>query len=541
MRPILFIRLVLLFMLPQLLAGQTIPKEGSELNFRRVGFSFPIAGTVTKYKIEIASKAWDREDSFKKNIIKTVYSTSGRAIAEVPYFDKEYTWQVTYTYKNATMTKSPLHHFRTGYNSSIDTAKNLRLRILDTAKKYRDNYVFVDGNNVLYDMKGNPVWYLPYNEKNGQEFPMVRDLKISPQGTLTYLINQHAIEESYNGDTLWKGPNNGEVSGEDSERYHHEFTRLTNGHYMVLGVEHVLWDHKITPVDTGFAMTEDDKVKTDTSTSGTTKKTPFGTIIEYDEQGHVVWSWKSSTYMMGSDVVNYRPEGKAKVIDVHENAFYFDERDSVIYISFRNLSRILKIKYPEGTVINTYGEIFKPGKAPAGNGLFSYQHGIKKSKNGYLYLYNNNPTEDSLAKPTIVLLKESASGKDSLTKIWEYECNIAGIRFNELYRKAREKRQEKAQKKMAPQLWKGTMFRVTTGGSVTELPNKDLFVCMNSQYSKLFIVNRDKKILWSATPELYNRVNSEWYLNVHLYRACLVTPKELDKLIYNSMKTQENK
>ncbi len=520
----------------QLLVAQILPKEGSELNYRRIGFSYAAPGTVIKYKIEIAAGDWDKDNVFEKKIISSVYSKTKRVIAEVPSFGSKYTWRVVYTYKNATVSKSILHHFSTGNISLIDTNSNLRLRIIKPATKYKDDYVFVDGNNVLYDMKGNPVWYFPYDEKNGQEFPMVRDLKISPQSTLTFIVNQHAYEINYNGDTLWKGPDNGEVSGEDSERYHHELTRLSNGHYMALGVEHVLWDHKINPVDSNFIMDEDDKAKSDSAVSPTIKKTPFGTIIEYDETGKVVWSWKSSNYMMTSDVVYYRPEGKAKIIDVHENAFFFDEKDSVIYISFRNLSRILKIKYPEGTILNTYGETFKKNSAPTGNGLFSYQHAIRLSKNGYLYLYNNNPSQDSLAKPTVILLKESPDGKDSLTKIWEYECSIDGINFNQLYKKAREKRTEQVKKKVDSKLWRGTMFRVTTGGNVIELPDRSIFVCMNSQFSKLFIVSRDKKILWSATPEKYNPGNKQWYLNTHLYRASIITPKELDRLIFNGMK-----
>ena len=41
--------------------------------------------------------------------------------------------------------------------------------------------------------------------------------------------------------------------------------------------------------------------------------------------------------------------------DVHENAFFFDEKNKVIYISFKYISTIIKLKYPEGIVLNTYG------------------------------------------------------------------------------------------------------------------------------------------------------------------------------------------
>ncbi len=39
------------------------------------------------------------------------------------------------------------------------------------------------------------------------------------------------------------------------------------------------------------------------------------------------------------------------------------------------------------------------------------------------------------------------------------------------------------------------------GGNVIELPDGSLFSCMGGSYSKVFIVNMNKEILWSALPE----------------------------------------
>ena len=47
--------------------------------------------------------------------------------------------------------------------------------------------------------------------------------------------------------------------------------------------------------------------------------------------------------------------------DMHENAFYFDERNKKIYLSFRVCSRILKIDYPSGKVDREYGEKYRKG------------------------------------------------------------------------------------------------------------------------------------------------------------------------------------
>jgi hypothetical protein len=301
---------------------------------------------------------------------------------------------------------------------------------------------------------------------------------------------------------------------------------------MVLGAERVLWNHKIIPSDTSYSLQEDDMIKADSNSAP--RKTPFGTIIEYDESGKVVWSWKSSAYFMSSDLVNYMPEGKVRVIDVHENSFWFDEQDSVIYVSFRNISRILKIKYPEGNVINCYGEKFKPGVAPSGKRLFCDQHACRASRHGYLYLYNNNACNDEKAMPTVLLLKESPDARDSLIKLWEYECNMDGIHLNPSIAKARSKRIEMLANGKNAEQWKKTLLHYTSGGNVIELPGDELFVCMNTQYSKLFIINRNKKILWSATPERYNPGDKQWYIIPNLYRANIITRKQLEQLVWNT-------
>jgi hypothetical protein len=198
----------------------------------------------------------------------------------------------------------------------------------------------------------------------------------------------------------------------------------------------------------------------------------FGTILEYDSTGKELWHWKSLDYFKKSDIINYQPHAATNIIDVHENSFYFDEQSGIIYIGFKGISRIIKLKYPEGIVLNAYGEIFRPGIPEQGNGLFCQQHCVRSLPNGYITLFNNNSC-DSSAYPQVELLKEPSFGKGPLKKVWEYNCT---------YKSAGSKQS-------------------LSGGYVKELPDNSLFVSMGHPYSKLFIINRDKKIIWSALPE----------------------------------------
>jgi hypothetical protein len=513
-------------------SAQVVPAEGSRLNYRRIGFIYPMKAEAEKYKVEIAEGTYYREDSFKKYIIKTENTKKDRVILDVPALGREYTWRATYS-KSGKVLKSKLHHFTTTTIPETDTSR-MRFRVLKPAVKYKDCYVFIDGNKTLYDMNGAPVWYLPMKDHVELGRSEVRDLKLSPQGTITFLKHDHGYEINYNGDTLWKTPGNSRVGGDTVERCHHEFTRRSNGHYMVLGTEAMFWEHRFGPgVDSDEVKSSFEGVPVNKK-NGLNLKIDFGTLLEYNEAGELVWYWKSSDYFLRSDLVNYKPEHRTKVIDVHENAFFFDEDNSVIYISFKNISRILKVRYPDGKVLNAYGEVYKLGVQPSGNGLFCDQHACKHSKKGYLYLYNNNGCNDSSELPSILVMKESPMGNDSLIKVWEYKCTLDGVNINPNIRDLKARQKNLEQHHMKRPLDRGALLRATSGGNVIELPDHSIFVSMNTQYSKVFIVSPDKKILWSAVPERRNPDKNEWFITPQQYRASIITRKELDQLIWNA-------
>ena len=216
---------------------------------------------------------------------------------------------------------------------------------------------------------------------------------------------------------------------------------------------------------------------------------------------------------MGSDLVSYYNNAISNSTDLHDNAFFFDEQNKNIYVSFRNISRVIKVKYPQGNVLNTYGKVLKndaqysTDPAQYENSLFCTQHACRRSKKGYLYLFNNGC--DSTTNPTITLFRESA-GNLPPEKIWEYSCNFDDMR-----------------QYMGPQKNMG-------GGNVIELPDQSIFAASGYQYSKVFIVDLNKKILWSAVPERFDSTEKKWK-NTNIYRASIIpSRKDLEKLIWNS-------
>jgi len=491
------ITLLLLLIVACRCAAQVRPADGSKLNYRLIGFTFPATSETGSYEVQIAAGTIDKTRDFEKSIIKTYQSGEAKLIAEVPWFGRQYTWRAVYKSDGHKDHYSELHYFSTDSIPETDTNK-VRLRIIKPAVKYADGYVFVE-DRILYDMNGHPIWFLPDIEGLMKKDYILRDIKLSPRGTITFLLNEKIYEIDYDGHILWKGPDNGAVGGDTTEHYHHEFTRLANGHYMVLGKE--------IPYARRAANEKNGTDKHDAFYD----KSDMGTIIEYDEKGRVVWSWKSSGYFNGSDVSNFTMPRSMAVFDAHENSFFFDKKDSIIYLSFRHISRILKLKYPEGKVLNTYGEIYEKGIPQTGNGTFCGQHSTRLSDNGYLYMYNNGC--DPNTPPKVTRLREPAPGKDSVTAIWEYTCDLDGL-----------------------SVIGHRVFWVVIGGNVVELPDRSMFVCMGSDYGKLFIVGEDKQLLWSSVPEKWSPERRQWEV-ISQYRGGIISDsKQMDALVWGNGK-----
>ncbi len=500
--------LLFLFLLAssfQGVTGQVLPSEGGKLSYRIIGFTFPAQNWATSYDIEIANGTQTAEAGFYKNVIKTIHSKSNKIIGEVPAFGKPYTWRIVLMGKDGTKTKSYLYHFSTLMSRNVDPAVS-RLRITKAAEKYKDAFVFVDGMRALYDMKGNPVWFLPGTDGANKEVA-TRDLKLTPQGSITFMTQSRPFDIDYNGNILWQYIENKANQGIDT--FHHEFTKLTNGHYMGMIL---VDDYRLLP---GF---EGKVAHNATDSARFLKNFQYNSIVEYDEHNQLVWHWSGADYINNSDLrARTAEEWGSMNHDLHENGFYFDEKNKNIYLSFRNISRIIKIKYPEGTVLNTYGPLYKPGEKEWINELFCKQHSCRLSEKGYLYLFNNNECGLS-AIPTVELLQAPGPGGSELKKVWEFECPI--------------------EEPIRTEIEKSHLF-FHSGGNVVELPDQSLLVDMsNDVYCKVFIVSPEKKIFWSAIPEVYDPAKKKWQPPINgVYRASIIpSRKELERLIWNSEK-----
>ncbi len=492
-----------------LFANQTIaqefPKENDTLNYRLAGFCTQPMANAKHYLFEIADPALPQKQSLPAVILSKKSDTS-RAVILLPSFDKEYMWRVKYLNKKSKVIKTtPFIRFRTGYYTTIDT--NLyRMLIFDSATR-DDIYLVMDYTTVIYNLKGEPVWYLPGINLVPDKNMQMRDVKPTHDGTFTATSHFGAYEFNYNGKKLWEAPNDGKVSGDTSEAYHHEFTKLKSGNYMVAAAQ-----KKDMKIPSAY------KIKQEFIESGLFTKrgdnyyreVPTDNLIEYNSSGEVVWYWKATEHFTEADFIRTRDYGANSLdVDMHLNSFFFDEENKVVYLSFRNMDEIVKIEYPSGKILKRYGAIWLNDSTKSDQRLFYGQHCIYKTPNGRIYLFNNNTNRklmmDEKARentPSHVCILEETATKTGMKKIFDFSCDI-----------------DTNAKKHGG-----------AGGSVAVLADGAMLVNMGSA-GRVFIVGEDKKIILNALPQSAD-ANRNWY-NLGQYRVNFINKTDIEKFIFS--------
>lgn len=469
---------LVLFVFSPGVCGQVFPADNDSLHYRLIGFRFDEHHRATRYVLEVFDGVQSNTAAQGKPLL-TIESATNKAIATLPEFGRYYTWRIKYYRKQKLLNTGDSHRFYIK-PTPFSGGKTSRVVVIDSAKKYKDMLLFFDHTRSIHNMAGEPLWFLPSIPGiTDTSFGVMRDIKLTGDGTITILTTKNIHEIDYNANVLWSGPNDGKHSGNDEELYHHEFTKLANGNYMVLGNKYVEWDKQY---NRSRGITSENKVI-------------CGTVIEYNPRKEIVWSWNSCDHLQNKNFLT------------HMNSFYYDSVNNFIYTSFRDNSRVLKAKYPSGEVVERYGESNRKGMITKGDSLFYAQHNVRINKDGDMYLFNNNyimhypeSQHNDSRISTIAIFKEPAKPEDPLKTIWEYKCDIDTF---------------------ADHVTPG-------GGSVEELNDDDYLVCMG-RAGRVFIVSNDKKILWNVITQKHG--DNGWE-NIQNYRVSTIKQEDLESLLF---------
>jgi len=489
------LNIVLLLLVPLFTTAQVWPQENDTIHYRMVGFIFPTNAKASYYKLEIARGINNNNTYFNKNIIQKSTTQENRQIQTVPAFGQSYTWRITYlNHKKKATGQSPLYHFTTGAVNLADTSR-YRLKILANEMPGKDLWILSDGNKCMYNLDGEPIWYLPPIPGVINADDNIRDLKITNHNTITFLSGNGCFEIDYDANILWQTPPAQKTAADGSAFFHHEFTRLSNGHYMVAGKEYT--EQQLPPwADTTSIKADNDIFYRN---GNYYKKIIGGTLLEYDSNSKIVWQLPLHSYFSTADYFSKQlPSGKY-ISETHFNSFCFDEKNHIIYLSFRNADRVLKISYPEGKLLCSYNGTATSGKQQ--QTTFRAQHCVRANETGNISLLNNGSKKGKTGVSSVVIFKEDTAAPGNIALQWEFPCDIDTL--------------------AAP--------NAEAGGSVYRIDGNKLLVAMGTA-ARIFIVSREKNILWNAVGQV--KRNDIWVPQAQ-YRASPVQSfAQLEKLIF---------
>lgn len=428
--------------------NQIFPDNNDTLNFTQVKFGIPKSQKRNAYQW-ILKKPKGDSIVFANDINVWVFDELE--------FGNNYQWYYQLVNnKNQITYQSPNFSFFIASSELLsDNQFRYSVNTKTLSSKY-EGYIILDKARSVVSRNGKPIWYLPISKT----FPLnsdFRDLKITPQGTFTCLNDSFAYEIDIRGDVIWQAPLMHNAFGLKREQFHHDFKKLPNGNYMVLGK---FWTTRVNPY---------------------TQDTPdiiLGTILEFDKGKNVVWKWNSNDYFTDEDLfVNLNDT--AYKTDTHLNAFSTD--GEYVYAGFRDKSRLIKIQKSSGKVVATYGYNNENMKDHYAKQFFRRQHDATLLQNGSLAVFNNDSVMNSGVFSSLVVFSQPKTpGEDS-----KLELNVS-MKFDDL-----------------------ATGKCLTGGNVEQLKNGNYLVCLGGNNRSVEITPSGKKV-WDMLFYQFNQAKNRW-------------------------------
>lgn len=457
-----FIRIIVLFLLisPNAFAAVQ-PANGASLNHTQIMFEYDEVEGSTHYMIYIYPLD-DAGNRINKKAVK-IKNNSLAYIASLPGFGKKYTWYYEAFNKKKSLFKSPEYSFNVATHAVVDTDLFRSKVSIATKDAYHNGIVFLDYLGAAIDRQGNPVWFYPSHPTDGKLSPTYRNIRMTKTGSITFQDNSDCYDVDLEGNLIWKAPNDGKISGDATEYYHHDFRKMDDGTYMTSSYKYA--------TEPNFFD------------GNVTSRVRYNTLIQYDAGGKVLWSWNEANHI-GKDVIFKNSSAQETNVEgTHLNGFDYDPVDDALVLSFRNTSTVLKIDKKTGIVLYDLSIYNIRSRKQRTEPWTRSQHGPMMLPDHKVLIYNNNATDDTTGGPKypkVLIVKEPLQGQEA-SKAWEFECRSSRYP-NGLIGKE---------------------------GYAAPLPNGNILVCMGgANYS--FEVTPDKKVVWECWFEKYDDSKKAW-------------------------------
>jgi|GEM_PF-2859083 len=470
-----FILFVLVFTTSILSKAAILPADGAYLNQTQVMFQIEDMPGATHFSIKVYN-TYAADSS--KNMLTFYTNSLAKLVSQGLEFGNSYTWYYEAFKGSKSIFVSQKFHFNILTSYVVDT--NLfrySVTKYDTAKA-SNNLVFLDNHGVLINKIGKPVWYMPTDENNQKTALNYRNMRYTKDGTITYFKDEKCYEVDIQGNVLWTAPDDGKVSGNEREFYHHDFFKTNADTYICLG-----YYYELTPNIYNNAVM---------------CKVRYNTIIEYNKSKAIIWKWNEKNFVDKSLIFTGTGSNDKETAGTHLNSVFYDSTDNSFLLSFRNTSTLMKIDKLTGKIVYQIGKSFSKKRGSDGiksSQAFSAQHTATITSDGNILFYNNNTNdraEGKIIQPHISILSQPLNG-NSANLIWDYECTSDsfpnGLRGKE--------------------------------GSALELPNKNILVAAGGA-NRSFEITRNKEMVWECFTYAYKTDEEKW-VAANSYRNNFVT------------------
>jgi len=456
------------FILP--LHGQYLPKDGAKLNYNQIYFEYPFNKDAKFYTVYITFDSIANPTN--KDFIIKQQEKSPLLLVKNLKLGKKYKWFVETTLHSNEKVKSTYFYFSILNTNMANPKLYKAIQHYNKKSKIQDGIIWCDQYRCAVDRDGNIVWFMATEQLDLINAKVVRDIKLYPDGSMTFVHQPYASRMDIDLNSIWTAPYKGTVSESDREDYHHAFNLLPNGNYMILGNEKVNFSN-------------------DTVTSDAVN---FCNIIEFDTTGKIVWSWRMKDYFPYEYLINSKIPTRKGIADPHANSFTIDKKNNVIYLSFRDISRIIKIDKKTKKILASYGAKLNDKDDVFETDLFRLQHDIQLLENNDFLIFNNNDI-DSGKTSCVEIVHFPISKKDSFQLKWKFDLNydIESI---------------------------GKVQRM---GGVKIMPNGNYLICEGSN-NRVVEISQNKEILWDFAlrqVDSTGNVNDKFALYRANYSSCL--------------------
>ena len=386
------IRYIILLIITNIMfSNEFIPVNNSSLNYTQIFFKWPQISNSENYVLDIVNQNSLEEIQIDCGSLNSII------ITDFFEWQSEYEWSVCGYDNQLNSIECYSQNFFSINNLPLNYPDNVSVLFVDELQ-YNQGITLLDYESLNFsaavDMHGNPVWFADrYNFFNSK----ILAAQFLPNGNILGFGAGRGYEFDINSNIIFQIPDTLDFG------LHHDIHKTTYNTYFI--IDAVLQTHPCPNCPSELPdpiLWQGDR------------------FIELNQMGEIIWEWNAFDYL---DLDEYNPLWIENFINLetfdwtHANSVYFHEENNMIYVSLRNLSRIVAIDYPTKEIIWNLGNTeFMQTPSFEEDFGFSHQHSAQIANDNLIFFDNGRDNNPELSR-----CMEISFSEDLMPElIWEY-------------------------------------------------------------------------------------------------------------------------